>query len=344
MNLKEFDFTLPNNLIAKYPIKDRTQSKLLIINKNIYKDTQFFYLIDHINKDDLIIFNNSKVLKARLFGNKTSGAKIEILVEKITNNNTAVCCIKSNKSIKTGNDLLLKDNVQATIIDSVDSLFTLRFEFNKRFFNLIEYLDNCGHMPLPPYVKRIDEAIDEERYQTVYANCLGSIAAPTAGLHFDNTLIQKLIFKGVRTASVTLHVGLGTFKPVLCNNIHDHKMHSEYYEMSNDVVDMINYTKQIGANVIAVGTTSLRVLETVANNNFNILSGETNLFITPGYEFKIVDKLITNFHLPKSTLLMLVSAFTDVNTIKNAYKHAIDNHYRFYSYGDAMLLTCNKNK
>lgn len=341
MHLKEFDFILPDNLVAKYPIKNRTQSKLLIINKNNYLNIQFINILEHINKNDLIIFNDSRVLKARLFGNKPSGGKVEILIEKIIDSNIATCCIKSNKQLSMNIECTLADNVQATVISKVNNLFTLYFEFNSKYKNLMEYLDNHGHIPLPPYMKRSDEEIDETRYQTVYANCSGSIAAPTAGLHFDETLIQRLTLQGVKTAFVTLHVGLGTFKPVECNNIHEHKMHSEYYEISKNVVDLINQTKKMGRKVIAVGTTSLRVLESVANSNYETLSGETNLFITPGYKFQVVDKLITNFHLPKSTLLMLVSAFAGVDVIKNAYRYAIKNQYRFYSYGDAMFITCN---
>ncbi|HLX53053.1 MAG TPA: tRNA preQ1(34) S-adenosylmethionine ribosyltransferase-isomerase QueA [Aquella sp.] len=334
--LSDFDYDLPTDLIAKEPTKKRDSSRLLIVNNHQLTEKQFSDIVDYIDKDDLLVFNNSKVLKARLFGHKLSGGKIEILIERILDNKNIIAHVRSNKTIHIGLIILLPNDIKIQVIEILDGLFKLQF---KQPVNVIKYLDEFGHIPLPPYINRADDKLDMERYQTVYAKPYGSVAAPTAGLHFSPELLAKIEQKGIKTAFITLHVGSGTFKPVNVTDIRQHKMHSEYYSVDEITIKLINQTHACGGKIIAVGTTSLRTLETIANNGLCPGDGETDIFITPGYKFKLVDKLITNFHLPKSTLLMLVSAFTGMDTIKNAYRFAIENKYRFFSYGDAMLLT-----
>lgn len=338
MKLSDFDYTLPPELIAYSPTANRDDSRLLSVKKNNLNDQSFRDIVSHIKPNDLIIFNNSKVIKARLFGNKISGGKIEILVERIINTNTIVAHVKSNKVINLGLKIIFPDSLLAVVSKKLDGLFELSLVNNIDF---LKYLDKFGEIPLPPYINRNTDAHDNDRYQTVYAKTEGSVAAPTAGLHFTPELLHQINDIGAKIAYVTLHVGSGTFKPVTCNNIHEHKMHSEIYEMSPDTLNLIKECKKNNGKIIAVGTTSLRTLETVAQNNFSLLTGETDIFITPGYKFRLVDKLITNFHLPKSTLLMLVYAFAGAENIKSAYAHAIKQKYRFFSYGDAMILERN---
>lgn len=334
--LIDFDYDLPADLIAKEPTQKRDGSRLLVVNNDQLNEKQFSDITDYIDKSDLLVFNNSKVLKARLFGHKPSGGKIEILVERILDNKNIIAHVRSNKTIHIGLKILLPDSIKIQVTELLNGLFKLQFE---QSLDIINYLEKFGHIPLPPYINRADEKLDMERYQTVYAKPYGSVAAPTAGLHFSPELLAKIEQKGIKTAFITLHVGSGTFKPVSVTDIKQHKMHSEYYSVDEKTIELIRQTHAGGGKIIAVGTTSLRTLETIANKALCAGDGETDIFITPGYKFKLVDKLITNFHLPKSTLLMLVSAFAGMDTIKNAYRFAIENKYRFFSYGDAMLLT-----
>ncbi|MCX8514315.1 MAG: tRNA preQ1(34) S-adenosylmethionine ribosyltransferase-isomerase QueA [Burkholderiales bacterium] len=337
LKVSDFDYFLPPELIAYNPPPQRDSSRLLIVNAaNSLIATQFKDIVNAINKNDLVIFNNSKVIKARLFGNKISGGKIEVLIERILTNNNLLAFVRSNKKIYLGMIIQLPNNIKVEVVKIIDGNFELALINNN--LNWLLYLEQFGHIPLPHYIKRFDTAEDEQRYQTVYAKLAGSVAAPTAGLHFTNELLASIEQKGAKCAFVTLHVGAGTFKPVTANYVHEHKMHSEYYSIEQDTITAIENCHKNGGNIIAVGTTTLRTLETAAQHNFTQLNGETDIFITPGFKFKVVNKLITNFHLPKSTLLMLVSAFAGSDVIQKAYSYAIDNKFRFFSYGDAMLL------
>lgn len=357
----DFDYYLPEELIAKIPLASRDKSRLLVVknasnlnevdsslsenNRNAkglnLVDAQFEQLIDYLEVGDLLVFNDSKVIKARLFGQKVSGGKIELLIERVLPNNEITAHIRSNKTINIGLEIYLPGELVVEVVEKLDGLFRLKVKnCSDNNFMWFDYLDNFGHIPLPPYMKR-DAVVDDERtYQTVYAKVPGSVAAPTAGLHFTRELLEKIRAKGIDVAHVTLHVGSGTFKPVSVTNLADHKMHSEVYQVNSETVNLIQKTRSQGNKVIAVGTTSLRVLESIALSDFSVLRGDTDIFITPGFKFKVVDKLVTNFHLPQSTLLMLVSAFAGFETIKKVYQHAITNKYRFFSYGDAMLLEC----
>ncbi len=345
---KDFYFDLPEELIAKYPLPERTHSRLLCLNgeTGIIKEGHFYDVLNLIEPGDLLVFNNTKVIPARLYGHKETGGAFELLVERILNNNTALVHLKSSKTPKPGAKLFFEHDYSATLISRDEHLFEL--EFNA---DILDILDKIGHIPLPPYIKRDDELSDKERYQTVYSKIPGAVAAPTAGLHFDDALIEHLKKKGVNTAFVTLHVGAGTFQPVREDNIKNHHMHSEYAVVPQDVVDLILKTKASGHRVIAVGTTSVRSLESAAiaaleNGSPNIIepfAKDTSIFIYPGYKYKIIDALITNFHLPESTLIMLVSAFAGYKHVMQAYKYAVDNKFRFFSYGDAMFITKNNN-
>ncbi len=344
MRVADFSFELPEELIARYPKADRSASRLMALNgdSGVVADETFTDLIGHIEAGDLLVFNNTRVIPARLFGQKTSGGKLEVLVERLLDENRVLAHIRCSKSPKPGSEILLEGKVKATMVARHDALFELEFHGEK---SVLTVLDEIGHMPLPPYIDRPDEDSDRERYQTVYNEKPGAVAAPTAGLHFDNEMMAKLKAKGVNFAFVTLHVGAGTFQPVKVDEIADHIMHAEYIEVPTEVVEQINQTKANGGKVIAVGTTSVRSLESaakIAKDQGKALSefyGDTDIFITPGYEFQIVDALVTNFHLSESTLLMLVSAFSGYDNIIAAYKHAVAEQYRFFSYGDAMFLT-----
>ena len=344
MRVADFSFELPEELIARYPKADRSASRLMALNgdSGVIADETFTDLIGHIAPGDLLVFNNTRVIPARLFGQKASGGKLEVLVERLLDENRVLAHIRCSKSPKPGSEILLEGAVKATMVARHDALFELEFHGEK---SVLTVLDEIGHMPLPPYIDRPDEDSDRERYQTVYNEKPGAVAAPTAGLHFDNEMMAKLKAKGVNFAFVTLHVGAGTFQPVKVDEIADHIMHAEYIEVPTDVVEQINQTKASGGKVIAVGTTSVRSLESAAkiakdqNKEFGEYYGDTDIFITPGYEFQIVDALVTNFHLSESTLLMLVSAFSGYENIIAAYKHAVAEQYRFFSYGDAMFLT-----
>ena len=338
MKTQDFDFHLPEHLIAQHPTESRSASRLLYLNSMTGKisDEQFIDIGDHLTAKDLLIFNDTRVIKARLFGKKATGGSIELFIERVINEHEAYALIRSSRSPKIGSLLKLAEVLDVEVIGQNGDLFHVRFLSDSP---LMELLEQYGNLPLPPYINHSADAVDETRYQTVFAKHAGAVAAPTAGLHFDDVVLEKLKAKGVQIAYITLHVGAGTFQPVKVENIAEHKMHSEVYHIPTETVDLIEKTRVAGGKITAVGTTVLRALESAAQAG-SITAGnqETSIFITPGFEFNIVDRLLTNFHLPKSTLLMLVSAFAGYNNIKMAYQHAVINEYRFFSYGDAMLL------
>lgn len=339
MRLSDFDYQLPVELIADYPSRERSHSRLLhVLEPNNFSELFFYDLPSLLNPNDLLIFNDTKVIPARFFAEKSSGGKVEILIERVLENNHALVQIGANRSPKIGSTIYATANHTFQIIAKKDHYFLIEAQSPKDFLSI---LHEIGEIPLPPYIKRHLDETDNARYQTIYAKNPGAVAAPTAGLHFDEPLKAELDAKGITQAFVTLHVGAGTFKPVKHEEISAHRMHSEWFAMPDDTVKKINQAKTQGGRIIAVGTTTLRVLESIAKNNKEITAcqGQTDLFITPGFNFRCVDALITNFHLPKSTLLILVSAFAGMDTIRNAYAFAIKQRYRFYSYGDAMLLT-----
>lgn len=347
MKLADFYYELPQDLIAQYPPKERVASRMLSMDKYGKLTDQYITdLVEHFCSGDLLVLNNTKVIPARLLGHKDTGGKIEVLLERIIDNNKFVAQIRANKAPKQGQFLIIDGDEQTKVqvIGRKESFFELAVELNAELnLDLFEWLDRVGHMPLPPYIERKDNEEDYSRYQTVFAEKQGAVAAPTAGLHFDQALLSKLVQRGVQIEFVTLHVGAGTYQPVRCENVLEHKMHAEYIEVSRVVCDAIMRTKNAGKQVFAVGTTVVRSLETAAakaeQEIIQPYSGDTNIFIYPGFEFKVADKLLTNFHLPESTLLMLVSAFSGQQQIKDAYQYAIEQKYRFFSYGDAMLLS-----
>ena len=340
MTTKDFFYDLPPELIAQTPLTDRTASRLMMLNKETgdIEHKHFYDIIDNLNSGDCLVMNNTRVIPARLYGTKEgSGGKIEFLLLKRLELDKWEVILKPGKKAKVGSRFefgggLLKAEVLEIIEDGNR---IVQFEYDGVWEEL---LDKLGEMPLPPYIK--EKLTDRERYQTVYSKIEGSAAAPTAGLHFTNDLLKKIEAKGVTLAYLTLHVGLGTFRPVSVENVEDHLMHSEYYQIGKDAADKINNTRKNGGRVIAVGTTSVRTLETVAEQDGTIRpsSGNTSIFIYPGYKFKVIDGLITNFHLPESTLLMLVSAFASKENIMNAYNCAVNEKYRFFSFGDAMFI------
>ena len=340
MNIEDFDYHLPESLIAQTPLKNRDQSRLLVLNKETgdMKHQHFKDVINYLNPGDTLVLNDTRVMPARLFGVKEeTGAKVEMLMLTQIENNDWEVLLKPAKRIKVGNQLSFGEGkIIAECIKELDQggrIMRLHYEGI-----LQERLDELGEMPLPPYIKaRLD---DPDRYQTVYAKENGSAAAPTAGLHFTDNLLKDIKAKGVNIAFITLHVGLGTFRPVSVENINEHEMHSEYYQMTENTAKLLNNTKLQGHRIIAVGTTSTRTLETIRRDHsqFIATSGRTDIFIYPGFEFKAIDALITNFHLPKSTLVMLVSAFSSRQFILTAYRKAVELEYRFFSFGDAMLI------
>ena len=333
----DFHFDLPPHLIAQHPLPERSASRLLTLADGVLQDRLFTELPELLQAGDLLVFNNTRVIPARLFGVKETGGKIEVLVERVLDEQRVLAHIRASKSPKPGSQLMLEGKVEASVVGRDGDLFELRFEGND---SVINQLEQHGHIPLPPYIEREDEINDRERYQTVYAKKQGAVAAPTAGLHFDQPLLDKLAEMGVLSTFITLHVGAGTFQPVRVDDISDHHMHAEYVEVSSDTVEAIEKTRANGRRVIAVGTTSVRALESAARNGKLITyNGDTNIFISPGYRFNIVDGLITNFHLPESTLLMLVCALAGYDTVMEAYQHAIERTYRFFSYGDAMFIS-----
>jgi S-adenosylmethionine:tRNA ribosyltransferase-isomerase len=335
MRVADFDFDLPDELIAQFPPAVRGGSRLLHVEASgRLVDRWFSDLPALLRPDDLLVMNDTRVIKARLFGTKNSGGRVELLVERVLGEFEALAFIRASHAPKPGSRIRLADDAVVEVLARQDDLTRLRFPRP-----VLEVLEQFGRLPLPPYIAHTPTADDEARYQTVYANEPGAVAAPTAGLHFDAAMLNALREKGVRTAQVTLHVGAGTFQPVRVDDVADHRMHSERYTIPQATVDAISETRSRGGRVVAVGTTSLRALEAAAQaGKVHAGSSETDIFITPGYRFRVVDALITNFHLPKSTLLMLVSAVAGVDAIRAAYAHAIAERYRFFSYGDAMLL------
>lgn len=344
MQLADFHFELPNELIARYPTSERSQCRLLSLDGQTgsIEHGTFTDILDKLQQGDLLVFNNTRVIPARIYGQKASGGKIEILVERLLDNHRVLAHIKASKSPKVGSELLLGEQqlgkqaqIKVMMLARHDTLFELQFPDD-----VLTILNQIGHIPLPPYIDRPDEEHDREVYQTVYSKVPGAVAAPTAGLHFDDPLLDKLKQKGVEMVFVTLHVGAGTFLPVRVNDIENHVMHAEYAEVSQAVVDAVLACKARGKRVVAVGTTSVRALESAAQATGTIAPffDDTRIFIYPGYQFKIIDTLITNFHLPESTLIMLVSAFAGYDNTMHAYHEAVKEHYRFFSYGDAMFI------
>ncbi|MBI6160789.1 tRNA preQ1(34) S-adenosylmethionine ribosyltransferase-isomerase QueA [Serratia liquefaciens] len=346
MRVADFSFELPESLIARYPQSERSGCRLLQLDgpSGALTHGVFTDLLDNLEAGDLLVFNNTRVIPARMFGCKVSGGKIEVLVERVLDDHRVLAHVRASKAPKPGADLLLGDDesIAATMVARHDTLFELRFNDERDVFTI---LNAVGHMPLPPYIDRPDEDADRELYQTVYSEKPGAVAAPTAGLHFDEPLLAALREKGIEMAFVTLHVGAGTFQPVRVETIEEHVMHAEYAEVPQDVVDAVLACKARGKRVVAVGTTSVRSLESAANASKDALIapffGDTSIFIFPGYHYQVVDALVTNFHLPESTLIMLVSAFAGYKNTMNAYQQAVAEQYRFFSYGDAMFISRN---
>jgi S-adenosylmethionine:tRNA ribosyltransferase-isomerase len=339
MKLSDFHFDLPEEQIASFPPANRTDSRLLCLDKvgGGISHHRFPDLLNMLNPGDLMVFNNTRVIPARLFGRKASGGQVEVLLERVTGEGSAIAQIRASKSPKIGGLLVFdtpEGEVSAEVIDRDEGFFNLAFSIP-----VMKLAESIGHMPLPPYIKREDELADKERYQTVYGEKQGAVAAPTAGLHFDAPILQAITDKGVETAMVTLHIGAGTFQPVRAELIEEHRMHAEYLEVSAAVCEQVRKCKARGGKVIAVGTTSVRCLETAAASGvLKPYQGDTRIFIYPGYEFRVVDALVTNFHLPESTLIMLVSALAGRENILKAYQEAVREKYRFFSYGDAMFI------
>jgi S-adenosylmethionine:tRNA ribosyltransferase-isomerase len=333
----DFAFDLPPELIAQQPPAQRGGGRLLRVARYQYElsDHAFGELPEFLHAGDLLVFNDTRVIPARLFGHKQSGGKVEVLLERILDDHSCLAQVRASKPLKPGGRIVLQDGSELHVVGREADFFCLAAADEL----LSAVVDRVGHVPLPPYIERADSAQDRERYQTVYAARPGAVAAPTAGLHFDEAMLQALEDRGIRRASITLHVGAGTFQPVRTEQIEDHRMHAEYLEVSPVVCEAVRRTRADGGRVIAVGTTTVRSLETAAaDGELKPFSGDSRIFIYPGYEFRVVDGMITNFHLPESTLLMLVSAFAGVETMRAAYRHAIAERYRFFSYGDAMFL------
>jgi len=338
MKTSDFHYHLPKELIAQYPTEQRTDSRLLVVDRATanLEDKRFTDIELFLNQGDLLVMNNTRVIPARLFAHKESGGKLEVLIERVLNEHEVLAQVRASKSPKPGTAIVFDDEIKAEVLGRVDTFFHLRFESEQPVLTL---LDDIGHIPLPPYIERSDATDDIERYQTVYAEQPGAVAAPTAGLHFDESLLSTIKEKGVDLGYVTLHVGAGTFQPVRVADISAHKMHKEWISVNYELVSKVRACKAAGGRVIAVGTTSVRSLETAAlTGSLQAFEGETDIFITPGFNFNVVDGLITNFHLPESTLLMLVSAFAGYELMMNTYQHAVKEKYRFFSYGDAMLI------
>lgn len=344
MQVKDFHFELPNELIASFPLAERSASRLLCLDGNTgeLQHKKFSDVLDFLQEGDLVVFNNTRVIPARLFGEKASGGKVEMLVERVLDQHRVLAHVRSSRSPKPGAELIFEGGVKATMVGRHENLFELCFEGD---MGVLDILEAHGHMPLPPYMNREDQLEDRERYQTVYGSQPGAVAAPTAGLHFDEALLAKLDAKGIQKAFVTLHVGAGTFQPVKVDRIEDHIMHAEYIEVGQSVCDAVKATRARGGRVVAVGTTSVRSLESASQSGeIAPFYGDSSIFIFPGYEFKSVDLLITNFHLPESTLLMLVSAFAGYDHAMAAYASAVAEKYRFFSYGDAMFISRKTDK
>ncbi len=341
MLTKDFSYNLPEDLIAQNPADQRGTSRMLVLEKGCgISDTLFQKLPEYLQPGDLIVLNDTSVIPARLFLEKESGGKVELMLERIIDKQELIVQLRANKTLKSGMNLILNDKKIFLIKKKIEDMFLLNY-FGED--EIIDLFNKFGHIPLPPYIKRIDNSIDKNRYQTIFSNKPGAVAAPTAGLHFTKEMLDKLSESGIQNVKLTLHVGAGTFQPVRENYVYDHKMHSEYMSIDEDVIKKIIETKNHGGRILAVGTTVVRSLESAVNNGvLTAFKGETNIFIYPGYKFNIVDMLLTNFHLPESTLLMLVCAFAGKENVMEAYHHAISKKYKFYSYGDAMLLINKK--
>ncbi len=336
LSIEDFDYELPSELIAQHPSETRSGSRLLCVGASL-ADRRFFELPQLLAPGDLLVFNNTKVIKARLFGHKETGGHIEVLIERVLSAHEALAQVHAGRAAKPGSTLRLAGGLDVRVLGRAEEFYHLRFPESG---TVLELLERHGSVPLPPYVSRAPRGEDEQRYQTVYACSSGAVAAPTAGLHFDEPLLAALAERGVEFAYVTLHVGAGTFQPVREKNLAKHRMHGERYAIPLATAEAIGETRKRGGSIVAVGTTTVRCLEASAAVHGAPVAGaaETDLFITPGFEFRVVDRLVTNFHLPKSTLLVLVSAFAGIEPIRRAYRHAIGERYRFYSYGDAMLV------
>jgi len=338
MEKSKFSFVLPDELIAKFPPQERTSSRLLYLNKSTseIRDRNFVDILDYINKDDVVVLNNTKVVPARLTGKKSSGGSVEVMIERILPENQVSAFIRASKSPKIHSSIELAGGAFVKVIDKKDGLYRLRFEDELEIFH---YLESYGEIPLPPYLQRNAESEDKQRYQTIFAENKGAVAAPTAGLHFDESILNNIQSRGAKIETITLHVGAGTFQPIRQDNFLLHKMHKEWIHVPEKTVESIKLARKKGGRVIAIGTTVVRALESATNNGeLNPYQGDTQIFIYPGYQFKSVDCLLTNFHLPESTLLLLVSAFATRELILKSYEHAIQKKYRFFSYGDAMFI------
>ena len=341
MKLEDFSFELPKELIASYPLNERSSSKLLVVGHD-FKDLVFSDLPGLLKPEDVLVINDTKVINARLFGQKETGARVEVLIERILDEKNSLVQLRTNSRLKEGDKIFLFESEEfLSLTKKKGDIWQVKFSQPAK-----KIIDSFGLVPLPPYIKREANSSDDDRYQTVYADPAKnySVAAPTAGFHFDNELLDSVMDKGVNIAKITLHIGMGTFKPIKSKIITDHKMHNESIELKQEAIDLINLSKEKGGRVICVGTTTLRCLESIAKDNKGVLkpfTGETNLFIYPGFKFSVAEALITNFHLPKSTLLLLVSAFGGYEKMREAYKYAIQEKYRFYSYGDSMFINAN---
>lgn len=338
MKKSDFSYHLPAELIAQVPLAERAASRLLVMRRHggALRDAQFNDFLDLLTDKDLLVFNDTQVIPARLFATKSTGGKVEILIERIENTHQALAHVRASKSPKADSLLQLANGSVCRVLGREGDLFRLHFEYERPLLSL---LSEIGHIPLPPYIERADDANDLQRYQTVFARQAGAVAAPTAGLHFDEATLQRIEQRGIAKTFVTLHVGSGTFQPVRVDDLSRHVMHAEYYQVSTDCVEAVQRARANGGRVVAIGTTAVRALESASQNGtLQAGSGDTRLFITPGYAFKTVDALLTNFHLPESTLLMLISAFAGYDNVMMAYQHAIAQRYRFFSYGDAMAI------
>ena len=336
MLTKDFNYDLPADLIAQRPLAQRSTSRMLVLDgQGGLQDRQFQDFKPHLSVGDLLVINNTRVMAARLYGQKETGGRVEILVERILDNTQAIAQVRASKAPKPGSFITLENEVKLTVRARRSSMFELELENG----NWLELLQKQGHIPLPPYIERDDDSADESRYQTVFAKHMGAVAAPTAGLHFDTATMDDLKSAGIKVAEVTLHVGAGTYQPVRAEHIEDHEMHAEWIEVTESVCQQVARCKRQGGKVVAVGTTSLRALESaVSNGKLVPFTGDTRLFVSPGYTFNVVDTLLTNFHLPESSLMMLVTAFGGYEHVMAAYRHAVQARYRFFSYGDAMLI------
>lgn len=338
VRLEDFDFELPQELIAQHPARERTASRMLHLDARtgIFEDRQFRELAELIGPDDVLVLNDTRVINARLLGAKASGGQVELLVERVLDAHQALVQVRASKSPRENSLLHLFGGMTARVLGREGEFFRVRFESQS---DVLEYLERHGSVPLPPYIERSAAPEDAQRYQTVYARTPGAVAAPTAGLHFDEAMLARIAARGAKIAYLTLHVGAGTFQPVRSRDVSEHRMHSEWFNVPKGTVEAIEAARRAGGRILAVGTTTLRALESAAaSGTLQAGFAETNLFILPGYRFQVVERLLTNFHLPKSTLLMLISAFSGIEQVRAAYRHAIDERYRFFSYGDAMLI------